>query len=175
MAINAIAAGKDVPNDINVVIEIPAQCGPVKYEMDKDSGALFVDRFMSTAMYYPCNYGYIPQTLSGDGDPCDVLVLTPYPLMGGAVINCRPITMLKMVDESGNDAKILAVPNDKIAVTYRDVHSADDIDASLLKTIEHFFTHYKDLEPNKWAKVDGWGSCDDAREEIIASVARYKD
>ncbi len=174
MNIAKISSGKDAPNDINVVIEIPMQSGPVKYEMDKASGAVVVDRFMTTAMYYPCNYGYIPNTLSDDGDPCDVLVVTPFPLISGAVIACRPVAMLKMTDESGIDAKILAVPCDRISVAYTHVKDAEDLSPAFLKTIEHFFQHYKDLESNKWVKTEGWTGVDDAKREIMHSIELYQ-
>lgn len=173
MSLKNISPGKDLPNDINVVIEIPANSQPVKYEVDKESGALFVDRFMSTAMFYPANYGYIPQTLSEDGDPVDVLVVTPIPLLAGSVIRCRPVGVLKMTDEAGPDAKLLAVPVSKLSKEYEAVESYQDLSAGLLKSIEHFFEHYKDLEPEKWVKVDGWADIDAAKEEIKASVARY--
>ena len=175
MGLNRITAGKDVPNDINVIIEIPANSQPVKYEVDKDSGALFVDRFMSTAMFYPANYGYIPQTLSEDGDPVDVLVITPLPLLSGSVIRCRPIGVLNMTDEAGADAKILAVPIDKLCREYKDIQSYKDISKNLLNSIEHFFEHYKDLEPEKWVKVDGWADTDSAKREIESSIQRYND
>lgn len=174
MSFANIPAGRDLPNDFNVVIEIPAHSEPVKYEVDKDSGALFVDRFMATAMHYPVNYGYIPETLSDDGDPADVLVMTPVPINNGVVIRCRPIGLLKMTDESGVDAKILAVPVDKLCKNYLHVQSIDDVDPLLLKQISHFFEHYKDLEDGKWVKVDGWEGPDAARAEILASVARVK-
>lgn len=173
MSLKAIEAGRDVPNNVNVIIEIPMRGEPVKYEVDKETGALFVDRFMSTAMYYPANYGYIPQTLSEDGDPVDVLVLTPIPLVSGSVIRCRPIGMLKMTDEAGVDAKLLAVPLDKIAPMYKDVETHEDIPAHILNTIEHFFSHYKDLEKGKWVKVDGWEGPEAAKSEILASIKRY--
>lgn len=168
-----IAPGRDVPNDIYVVIEIPTQSDPVKYEVDKASGTLMVDRFMSTAMYYPCNYGYIPQTLSEDGDPVDVLVVTPVPLISGSVIHCRPVGMLKMTDESGVDAKLLAVPADKLSPLYRGVKTHHDLPPQLLATISHFFEHYKDLEDGKWVKVQGWDGPDVAKAEILACVKRY--
>lgn len=173
MSLKTISSGKDLPNDINVVIEIPANSPPVKYEVDKDSGALFVDRFMSTAMFYPANYGYIPQTLSEDGDPVDVLVVTPIPLLAGSVIRCRPVGVLKMTDEAGPDAKLIAVPVSKLSKEYENVHSIDDLSQGLIKAIEHFFEHYKDLEPEKWVKVDGWADADAAKQEIIASAERY--
>ena len=173
MGLNTITAGKDVPNDINVIIEIPANSQPVKYEVDKDSGALFVDRFMSTAMFYPANYGYIPQTLSEDGDPVDVLVITPFPLLSGSVIRCRTIGVLNMTDEAGADAKLLAVPVDKLSQEYRHIKSYTDVSKNLLNSIAHFFEHYKDLEPEKWVKVDGWADVESAKHEIEASIKRY--
>ena len=163
MSINDIPAGKNIPDEINVIIEIPANSDPVKYEVDKDTGALMVDRFMATAMFYPCNYGYIPNTLSEDGDPLDVLVPTPYPLINGAVIKCRPVGVLKMEDESGIDAKLIAVPVDKLSVIYREVQEATDLPALLLQQIEHFFEHYKDLEKGKWVKVQGWADAAEAK------------
>ena len=174
MSINDIPAGKNIPDEINVIIEIPANSDPVKYEVDKDTGALMVDRFMATAMFYPCNYGYIPNTLSEDGDPLDVLVPTPYPLINGAVIKCRPVGVLKMEDESGIDAKLIAVPVDKLSVIYREVQEATDLPALLLQQIEHFFEHYKDLEKGKWVKVQGWADATEAKAEIIKSVAAAK-
>lgn len=170
-----IAPGKDVPNDINVVIEIPAFSEPVKYEIDKDSNLLVVDRFMGTCMQYPANYGFVPNTLSEDQDPVDVLVVTPFPLQHGALIRCRPVGVLKMTDESGVDAKIIAVPVDKLTPIYKHVQEATDLPELLLKQIEHFFEHYKDLEPNKWVKVDGWGNASEAKAEIIASVERHNN
>lgn len=174
MSLNAIPAGKKVPDEVNVIIEIPAHADPVKYEVDKDTGALFVDRFMATCMHYPTNYGYVPNTLSDDGDPVDVLVITPFPLLSGSVIPVRPIGVLKMTDESGEDAKVLAVPVDKLSTIYRDVHKIEDVQPLLLKQIEHFFAHYKDLEPNKWVKIDGWYGPEAAKEEITSSVARFE-
>jgi inorganic pyrophosphatase len=173
MSLNDIEAGRHIPDEINVVIEIPAQSDPVKYEVDKKSGTLFVDRFITTAMYYPCNYGFIPHTLAEDGDPVDVLVITPFPLLSGSVIRCRPVGMLAMSDEGGEDSKILAVPIDKVSTLYRDVKSCEDLPASLLQTIAHFFQHYKDLDVGKWVKVNGWQPLEEAKEEIIRSVERY--
>lgn len=175
MSLLNIASGCDVPNEVNVIIEIPTRGEPVKYEVDKETGALFVDRFMTTAMFYPANYGYIPQTLSEDGDPVDVLVVTPVPLMSGSVVRCRVIGMLKMTDEAGVDAKLLAVPTNKLSTMYKDVHSYQDMPPSLLSSIEHFFEHYKDLEKGKWVKIDGWDGADAARLEIMNSVARYQN
>ena len=173
MSLNQVPAGKDLPNDFNVVIEIPMNGAPIKYEVDKDSGAIFVDRFMSTAMHYPCNYGYIPQTLSDDGDPVDVLVVTPFPLLPGVVVRCRTLGMLKMSDEAGFDAKLLAVPVDKLSALYKSVQSVYDLPALTLAQIAHFFEHYKDLEPGKWVKVEDWTGVEEAKAEIMAGVARY--
>lgn len=174
MNMNEISVGKDAPNEINVVIEIPQHGGPIKYEIDKDSGALLVDRFMGTAMYYPANYGFVPHTLSEDDDPIDVLVVTPVPLAAGSVIACRPVGMLKMTDESGVDAKVVAVPKDKLTPLYRDVKEIEDLPESLLAAISHFFEQYKANEPGKWVKVDGWANADEARKEIQASIDRMK-
>jgi len=173
MSLNQVPAGKSLPDDVNVVIEIPMNADPVKYEVDKETGAVFVDRFMLTAMHYPCNYGYIPQTLSEDGDPADVLVVTPFPIQIGAVIRCRPIGVLHMDDESGGDAKLLAVPVDKLYPVYRHVKNAQDLPAEDIARIQHFFEHYKDLEQGKWVKVKGWGDAEAARAEIIQSAERY--
>jgi inorganic pyrophosphatase len=175
MGLMNINSGRDVPNEINVVIEIPMHGEPVKYEVDKKTGALFVDRFMTTAMYYPTNYGYIPNTLSEDGDPVDVLVLTPVPLISGAVIPCRVVGLLKMTDEAGIDAKLLAVPTHKLSKMYEGVETYKDVPQPLLLSIEHFFKHYKDLEEGKWVKIDGWEGPAAARKEIVDSVARYQE
>ncbi len=160
-----------MPDNVNVIIEIPAHSDPVKYEVDKETGAMFVDRFMDTAMHYPCNYGYIPHTLSEDGDPVDVLVITPVPLISGSVIQCRPVSILNMADEAGPDAKILAVPFDKLSTHYRSVRSLDDLPPELPASI----AHYKDLEPNKWVRIDGWDNGEAARKEILASIQRFRD
>ncbi|MFA5985233.1 MAG: inorganic diphosphatase [Methylococcaceae bacterium] len=175
MSLIKVSPGKDVPHDINVVVEIPAYSDPVKYEVDKETGALTVDRFMGTAMQYPTNYGYVPQSLSEDGDPVDVLVITPAPLLSGCVLRCRPIGVLKMSDEAGPDAKVLAVPVQKLTPSYNRVHSYEDIPEDKLDKIAHFFQHYKDLEPGKWVKIDGWFGVDAAKEEIMASINRYND
>ncbi len=175
MNLDRVSPGDKLPDEINVIIEIPALSDPVKYEVDKETGAMFVDRFMSTAMHYPCNYGYVPHTLSKDGDPVDVLVPTPVPLIAGSVIQCRPVGVLKMTDESGDDAKILAVPLTKICKNFEHANTIDDMQPMLLDQIAHFFEHYKDLDEGKWVRVEGWGSIDDARDEIMASVAMYKD
>ncbi|NOZ52201.1 MAG: inorganic diphosphatase [Gammaproteobacteria bacterium] len=174
MNLDRVTSGKNVPDEINVVIEIPSHSDPVKYEVDKETGAMFVDRFMSTAMYYPCNYGYIPHTLSDDGDPVDVLVVTPHALVSGSVICCRAVGMLEMTDESGVDAKVLAVPIDKLSVLYRNVTTPDDLPQLLLDQIAHFFEHYKDLEQNKWVKVEGWVGADAAKKEITEGVKRFE-
>ncbi|WP_018863557.1 MULTISPECIES: inorganic diphosphatase [Thioalkalivibrio] len=174
MDLNQIEAGKDLPNDINVVIEIPTQGQPVKYEMDKDSGALVVDRFMAVAMFYPCNYGFIPNTESEDNDPVDVLVITPVPLLPGSVVRSRPIGMLKMTDEAGVDAKILAVPVDKLCTQSARFQSPDDVPKELLDSIKHFFERYKELEKGKWVKVEGWTGAEEAKAEIVASYKRYQ-
>lgn len=174
MGLKDLSSGHDIPNLINVVIEVPAHSDPVKYEVDKDTGTMFVDRFMGTAMQYPCNYGYVPYTLSEDGDPIDVLVITPAPLISSSVISCRPVGMLKMTDEAGPDAKVLAVPADKLTPLYRHIVSFRDLPEVSLAQIAHFFEHYKDLERGKWVKVEGWRSPEDAKREIIESIDRYQ-
>ncbi len=174
MNLDRVTTGHDVPNDVNVIIEIPMLAAPIKYEVDKDTGAVFVDRFLSTAMFYPCNYGYVPHTLSGDGDPVDVLVLSPVPIITGVVVRSRPIGMLKMEDEAGDDTKVLAVPVDKLSNLYRNVESPRDLPDATLAQISHFFAHYKDLEAGKWVKVAGWVGAEDAKKEILDGVARYK-
>lgn len=173
MSLNNVPAGRDLPNDFNVIIEIPMNADPIKYEVDKESGAIFVDRFMGTAMHYPCNYGYIPRTIAGDGDPVDVLVITPFPLIPGVVVRCRPIGVLKMTDDGGVDAKVLAVPVDKLLPIYKKMQEPSDLHELQLNQIRHFFEHYKDLEPGKWVKVEGWGSQEEAKAEISAGVANY--
>jgi inorganic pyrophosphatase len=175
MDLQKVPRGDNIPNDINVIIEIPSHSEPVKYEMDKQTGAMFVDRFMSTAMHYPCNYGYVPNTLSSDGDPVDVMVVTPYPLIPGSVIKCRPIGVLKMTDESGDDAKILALPIDKLFKGYRTITSFRDMPPHLLDQIAHFFEHYKDLDEGKWVRVEGWGGREEARQEIMDSVRMFDE
>lgn len=174
MSFNSVPAGKDLPNDIYVAIEIPANSSPIKYEIEPEYDALFVDRFMATPMFYPANYGYIPQTLSEDGDALDVLVVTPYPVAPGSIIRCRPVGMLKMSDEAGVDAKLLAVPHSKLSALYDDVKEPEDLPRLLIQQIEHFFENYKDLEPGKWVKVDGWADSEAARTEIIKSAAAYQ-
>ena len=175
MSLNNVPAGKDVPNDFNVIIEIPMNSDPVKYEVDKDSGAIFVDRFMGTAMHYPCNYGYVPQTIADDGDPCDVLVITPFPLPSGVVVRCRALGVLNMTDDGGGDAKVIAVPVEKVLPMYKKIQSLDDVEELRLQQIQHFFEHYKDLEPGKWVKIEGWADKEAAQAEIVAGVAAFKN
>ncbi|AZL16414.1 inorganic diphosphatase [Rickettsiales endosymbiont of Stachyamoeba lipophora] len=170
MDISQVPAGKQLPEEFNVIIEIPMSSQPIKYEMDKDSGALFVDRFLQTSMLYPCNYGFIPNTLSGDGDPADVLVITRIPVMPGSVIKARAIGVLMMEDESGIDEKILAVPVTKLDSYYENVKSYQDLPKIFLDQINHFFEHYKDLEKGKWVKITGWESAEHAKEIITKAV-----
>jgi inorganic pyrophosphatase len=174
MDFDKVPPGKNPPDDIYVVIEIPANSAPIKYEIDKDSHAVFVDRFMATAMFYPTNYGYIPHTLADDGDPLDVLVVTPFPVVPGSVVRCRPVGVLFMSDEAGGDLKLVAVPHDKLSVLYRDVKEAADLPQLLMQQIQHFFEHYKDLEPGKWVKIDRWGNAAEARAEVEKSIKNYK-
>ncbi|HVX74446.1 MAG TPA: inorganic diphosphatase [Devosia sp.] len=174
MNIDAIAIGKAPPDDINVIIEVPLGGEPIKYEIDKASGALFVDRFLYTPMRYPGNYGFIPHTLCGDGDPLDVLVMNSRPLVPGAVVRSRPIGVLFMEDDGGKDEKILAVPAHKLTAMYDKVHDINDIQAIQVERVKHFFTHYKDLEPNKWAKISHVGNAADARRVILDSIELAK-
>jgi inorganic pyrophosphatase len=174
MALKSVSAGKNCPEEFNVIVEIPAHSDPIKYEVDKDTGALFVDRFMMTSMHYPCNYGYVPETISDDGDPVDVLVITPFPVAMGAVVPCRAIGVLKMEDEAGGDAKLLAVPVDKVLPIYKHWRKPEDIAPERLHQIQHFFEHYKDLEKGKWVKVQGWEGPEAAKKEITDSAERYK-
>ena len=173
MSLHNVTPGLNAPDEFNVIIEIPMNADPIKYEVDEDSGALFVDRFMATSMHYPCNYGYIPQTLADDGDPVDVLVVTPVPLIPGVVVTCRPLGMLKMIDEAGGDNKLLAVPIDRILSIYSQWKKPEDLNPMRLKTIQHFFEHYKDLEQGKWVKVEGWVGTDGAREEVTGGMQRW--
>lgn len=173
MSYSDLSPGKELPHDIYVAIEIPANHAPIKYEIDKDSNCLMVDRFMATPMFYPTNYGYVPGTLSEDGDPLDVLVVTPYPVAPGSVIRARPIGILYMSDEAGKDSKVLAVPHKKLSALYDDVKEISDLPALLIKQIEHFFENYKDLEPGKWVKVDKWGNAADALAEVTKSREAY--
>lgn len=174
MDLTRVEIGPNAPREVNAIIEVPTYGAPVKYELDKDSGGLVVDRFFTTAMHYPCNYGFIPHTLADDGDPLDVLVLTSAPLMPGVIMPCRPVGMLHMEDEAGGDAKILAVPGDKLTPLYRDIHEYTDVHRSVIDEIAHFFEQYKALEPGKWARVDNWVGANEAREEIDISVERYR-
>ncbi len=173
MSLMKVSPGTNVSSDINVIIEIPAYSKPVKYEMDKDTGALTVDRFMGTAMQYPSNYGYIPHSLAGDCDPVDVLVITPDPVLGGCVVRCRPIGILKMIDESGEDSKVLAVPVQQLTSAYDRIKTFQDVSLNRLEKIEHFFKHYKDLEQDKWVRIEGWFGIEEAENEILSSIARY--
>jgi len=172
MRLDAIAIGKNPPDEINVIIEVPLGGEPIKYEMDKAAGTLFVDRFLYTPMRYPGNYGFIPHTLSDDGDPCDVLVANTRPIIPGAVISVRPIGVLKMQDEGGGDEKIIAVPVPKLTRRYDHVTNYTDLPEISWRQIEHFFTHYKDLEPGKWVKLIGWGDAAEARRLISEAIAR---
>ena len=172
MDIAKIPPGVDPPRDINVLIEVPLRSDPIKYEFDKETGAIFVDRYLYTTMFYPCNYGFIPKTLAGDGDPVDVMVVGRMPVIPGAILRSRPIGVLKMIDEAGDDEKILAVPIDKITQINRNVRTYRDIPEIDLARIAHFFEHYKDLEPNKWVKVLGWGDLEEAEALIMAGIAR---
>ena len=174
MRIDAVAIGKNPPHDVNVIIEVPIGGEPIKYEMDKDVGTLVVDRFLYTPMFYPGNYGFIPNTLSDDGDPCDVIVANTRPIIPGAIINVRPIGVLKMIDEGGGDEKIVAVPSPKLTQRYADVHNYTDLPEITWKQIEHFFVHYKDLEPGKWVKLNGWGDAEEARKIIVEAMDRAK-
>ncbi len=169
-----VTAGKNPPDEVHAIIEIPANGLPVKYEIDKEQDVLMVDRFLSTSMFYPCNYGYIPRTLSEDGDPLDILVLTPNALVAGAVIRCRPIGLLKMSDEAGVDTKILAVPVTKLTPLYKDINTVADLPAQQLDMISHFFEQYKALESGKWVKVEGWLGVEEAKVEITKGIAAYK-
>ena len=172
MDIDAIPIGKNPPDDLNVIIEVPLGGEPIKYEIDKASGALFVDRFLYTPMRYPGNYGFVPHTLCGDGDPLDVLVMNSRPLVPGAVVRSRPIGVLFMEDDGGEDEKILAVPVHKLTAMYDKVHDIGDIQDIQVERVKHFFAHYKDLEPGKWVKVKGVGDVKDARKIITESIER---
>lgn len=172
MSLKDVSAGKKLPDEVNVIIEIPANADPIKYEVDKDTGALWVDRFMSTPMFYPCNYGYVNDTLSLDGDPVDVLVPTPYPLQAGSVITCRPVGVLLMTDEKGEDAKVIAVPVSKLTKEYDHIQDVGDLPELLKAQITHFFERYKELEKGKWVKVEGWGDIAAAKHEIQSSFDR---
>lgn len=175
MGLSLVATGKNPPDEINVIIEIPKDAEPVKYEVDKDSGAIFVDRILSTPMRYPCNYGYVPKTLCGDGDPADVLVILPLPLVPGSVIRCRPVGVLKMSDEAGQDEKLVAVPVAKTFSGYKHVDDIQQVSDHWLERIGHFFEHYKDLEKGKWVKIEGWGGADEAKQILQEAIQRFAD
>jgi inorganic pyrophosphatase len=172
LRIDAISIGTNPPEDVNVIIEVQIGGEPIKYEMDKEAGTLFVDRFLHTAMRYPGNYGFVPHTLSDDGDPIDVLVANTRPIVPGAVINVRPIGVLKMVDDGGGDEKIIAVPSQKLTKRYNNVLNYTDMPDITIEQIQHFFEHYKDLEPGKWVKVAGWGDAAEAKQLIVEAIAR---
>jgi len=174
MRIDAIAIGQNPPHDVNVIIEVPIGGEPIKYEMDKAAGTLVVDRFLHTPMRYPGNYGFVPHTLSEDGDPIDVLVANTRPIVPGAVINVRPVGVLKMQDEAGGDEKVLAVPMPKLTQRYAHVMNYTDLPEITLKQMQHFFEHYKDLEPGKWVKVLGWGDATEAKRMISEAIERAK-
>jgi inorganic pyrophosphatase len=174
MRLDAIAIGHNPPAEVNVIIEVPIGGEPIKYEMDKEAGALVVDRFLYTAMRYPGNYGFIPHTLSGDGDPCDVMVANTRAIVPGAVMSCRIVGVLLMEDEHGVDEKLIAVPSSRLTQRYDSVQNYTDLPAITLKQIQHFFEHYKDLEPGKWVKVLRWGDAADARTMVLEGIARAK-
>ncbi|BCG49583.1 inorganic diphosphatase [Candidatus Profftella armatura (Diaphorina cf. continua)] len=174
MNLNNILPGNNLPNSFNVIIEISANSDPIKYEIDKNTGMIFVDRFLSTSMCYPCNYGYIPKTLVEDGDPIDVLVLTPFPLIPGCIISCRAIGLLKMMDTGSIDIKILSVPINRICPIYSNIKSFKNIPDFILEKIKHFFEHYKDLEKNKFIKIEKWEDSQIAQEKILSSILAYK-
>ena len=173
MSLQKVPVGRDVPNDVNVIIEIPMHSPAVKYEVDKESGALFLTRMLKPATHSPCKNGHSPPTLCGDADPTAVMVVMPVPINYGAVVTCRPVGVLRMEDESGEDAKVLAVPTEDVTGLYRDVTELEDVDELLRLQIQHFFDHYKDLETGKWVKIHGWGNAEAARKEILDSVDRY--
>ncbi|MEM8811093.1 MAG: inorganic diphosphatase [Pseudomonadota bacterium] len=172
MRIDAVPIGENPPNDVNVIIEVPVGGEPIKYEMDKAAGAMFVDRFLYTSMRYPGNYGFVPHTLSEDGDPIDVMIANQRAIVPGAVMNCRPIGVLMMEDEQGQDEKVLAVPSTKLTRRYENVNTYSDLPEITLQQIEHFFSRYKDLEPNKWVKVHGWRGVSEAKALIEAAIKR---
>ena len=174
MNIDRISIGRNPPEEVNAIIEVPIGGEPIKYEMDKKAGTLVVDRFLYTPMRYPGNYGFIPHTLSADGDPCDILVANTRPIIPGAVIAVRPIGVLKMTDEGGGDEKIIAVPVPKLTQRYAHVRNYTDLPEITRHQIEHFFVHYKDLEPNKWVKIVRWGDAEEARKLVLEGVERAK-
>jgi inorganic pyrophosphatase len=174
MRIDAIPLGNNPPEDVNVIVEVEIGGEPIKYEMNKEAGTLFVDRFLHTPMRYPGNYGFVPHTLSDDGDPIDVLVANTRPIVPGAYINVRPVGVLRMQDDGGADEKIIAVPSSKLTKRYVDVMNYTDLPKITLEQIQHFFEHYKDLEPGKWVKLDGWGDADEAKRMIVEAIERAK-
>ncbi len=174
MRIDAISIGKNPPHDVNVIVEVAIGGEPIKYEMDKEAGTLVVDRFLYTPMRYPGNYGFVPHTLSDDGDPIDVLVANTRPIIAGAVINVRPIGVLRMEDDGGGDEKIIAVPSPKLTKRYANVQTITDLPQITLDQIQHFFEHYKDLEPGKWVKILGWGGAEEAQQLILEAIERAK-
>ncbi|HET8939666.1 MAG TPA: inorganic diphosphatase [Polyangiales bacterium] len=174
MRIDAVSIGRNPPHEVNVVVEVPVGGEPIKYEMDKEAGTLVVDRFLYTSMRYPGNYGFIPHTLSDDGDPCDVLIANQRGIVPGAIIAVRPVGVLRMQDEAGGDEKIIAVPVPKLTRRYEKVHNYTDLPGIIVQQIEHFFAHYKDLENGKWTKVSGWGDAAEARGLILEGIERAK-
>ncbi|MEQ8656842.1 MAG: inorganic diphosphatase [Hyphomicrobiales bacterium] len=174
MRIEAIPIGKNPPHDVNVIIEVPIGGEPIKYEIEKDSGALYVDRFLYTPMRYPGNYGFVPHTLSADGDPIDVVVCNTRPIVPGAVMNCRVVGALVMEDDGGGDEKLVAVPTEKLTSRYDGVQNYTDLPTILTSQIEHFFAHYKDLEPNKWVKIERWAGVDEAKDMVRQAIDRAK-
>jgi inorganic pyrophosphatase len=174
MRIEAIPIGKNPPHDVNVIVEVPIGGEPIKYEIEKNSGALFVDRFLYTPMRYPGNYGFVPHTLSADGDPIDVVVCNTRPIVPGAVMNCRVVGALVMEDDGGGDEKLVAVPTEKLTSRYDGVQNYTDLPTILTSQIEHFFTHYKDLEPNKWVKIERWAGVDEAKDMVREAIERAK-
>src|SRR4029078_11488961 len=174
MRIDAISTGINPPHDVNVIIEVPVGGEPIKYEMDKEAGTLVVDRFLHTAMRYPGNYGFVPHTLSDDGDPIDVLVANTRPIVPGAIVNVRPIGVFKMQDDAGGDEKILAVPMPKLTKPYAHIHDYSQLPEITIQQVQHFFEHYKDLEPGKWVKMNGWGDAEEAKQLIRDAIARAK-
>lgn len=170
MDITKVSSGRAPPYDVNVIVEIPQGSAQVKYELDKESGAIFVDRFMHTAMFYPGNYGFVPHTLAQDGDPVDVLIVGPVAVVPGAVVRCRPVGVLRMEDEKGRDAKIVAVPISAVGGFYADIHSHEQLPAVLKEQIDHFFNHYKDLERGKWVRLSGWGGASEAADLIMGAI-----
>ncbi len=174
MRIQAIPVGKNPPDEVNVIVEVPVGGEPIKYELDKESGTLFVDRFLYTPMRYPGNYGFVPHTLSEDGDPIDVLIANTRPLVPGCVISCRPVGVLVMADEKGQDEKVVAVPAAHITRRWENVHEFSDLPEITRDQINHFFEHYKDLEPGKWVKVENWGDAARAKQLIVEAIGRAK-